>query len=72
MPSHHTPNELSLNEQHRRLTQVLFTPVLASARTDPRFLQLCRRIGLTAYWEETGLAPDFLADAQAAARAAVH
>jgi preprotein translocase subunit Sec61beta len=30
-------------------------------REEPRFAQLCQRAGLTAYWEETGLTPDFLA-----------
>ncbi|UUR07595.1 winged helix-turn-helix domain-containing protein [Sphingomonas glaciei] len=69
VPSHHTASELSLNEQHRRLTQVLFTPVLASARRDPRFLLLCKRIGLADYWKETGLTPDFLADAASPAKA---
>jgi DNA-binding winged helix-turn-helix (wHTH) protein len=69
VPSHHTASELSLNEQHRRLTQVLFTPVLGSARRDPRFLLLCKRIGLADYWEESGLTPDFLADSASPVRA---
>jgi DNA-binding winged helix-turn-helix (wHTH) protein len=69
VPSHHTASELSLNEQHRRLTQVLFTPVLASARRDRRFLLLCKRIGLADYWEESGLTPDFLADSASPVRA---
>ncbi|WP_426265531.1 tetratricopeptide repeat protein [Sphingomonas sp. LHG3443-2] len=60
VPSHHTPSELSLNEQHRRLTQVLFTPALKSARDDPRFLKVCERIGLVRYWVDTGLTPDFV------------
>lgn len=70
VPSHHTASELALNEQHRRLTQVLFTPVLSSARRDPRFLLLCKRIGLADYWEESGLCPDFLADSAPPERAA--
>lgn len=61
VPVQHTDTELSLNEQHRRLTQVLFTPVFANMRTDPRFMSICDRIGLSRYWEENGLTPDFLA-----------
>ena len=49
-----------LNEQHRRLTQVLFTPACAAMRKDPRFPRLCQAIGLTAFWEETGVTPDYL------------
>jgi DNA-binding winged helix-turn-helix (wHTH) protein len=61
IPVSHTAAEFSLNEHHRRLTQVLFTPVFEKVLTDPRFLSICDRIGLTAYWEGSGLAPDFLA-----------
>jgi len=50
--------ELSLNEQHRRLTQVLFMPVFARMRADSRFVKLCSHIGLTDYWNESGLTPD--------------
>jgi hypothetical protein len=50
-----------LNEQHRRLTQVLFTPVGADMRRDPRFTDLCRDIGLADFWEQTGITPDYLA-----------
>jgi hypothetical protein len=49
-----------LNEQHRRLTQVLFTPVCARMRQDARFIDLCRSIGLTAFWEQSGKSPDYL------------
>lgn len=49
-----------LNEQHRRLTQVLFTPVCAAMRDDPRFSRLCESIGLTAFWNENGVTPDYL------------
>lgn len=61
VPVSHSGVELSLNEQHRRLTQVLFTPVFAKARKDPRFMVICERIGLRDYWEDSGLVPDFLA-----------
>jgi tetratricopeptide (TPR) repeat protein len=49
-----------LNEQHRRKTMVLFIPATAPMRADPRFLELVRAIGLTAYWEASGLGPDAL------------
>jgi len=49
-----------LNEQHRRLTQVLFTPVFAAMREDPRFQELCSSIGLTAFWDQSGITPDYL------------
>jgi hypothetical protein len=50
----------TLNEQHRRLTQVLFTPVCAAMRADARFIDLCRSIGLTSFWEQSGTTPDYL------------
>lgn len=59
VPLRHTVGELSVNEQHRRVTQILFTPVFASMRTDPRFRSLCEHIGLSNYWEISGLNPDF-------------
>jgi hypothetical protein len=58
VPIRHTEVELSLNEQHRRLTQVLFMPVFARMRADSRFVKLCSHIGLTDYWNESGLTPD--------------
>lgn len=60
VPVRHTKAEMSLNEQHRRLTQILFTPVFGTLRTEPRFLSLCDRIGLSRYWDENDLEPDFL------------
>jgi hypothetical protein len=59
VPLHHAQVEPELNEQHRRLTQVLFTPVFDDLRLDTRFVRLCERIGLTQYWNESGLRPDF-------------
>ena len=61
VPVRHSEHEPSINDQHRRVTQVLFTPACAAMRADPRFLPLCERMGLTRYWDETGLTPDFLA-----------
>lgn len=51
---------LSINDQYRRVTQILFTPVFDGQRDDPRFGPLCDRIGLSNYWEQQRLAPDFL------------
>lgn len=59
VPLHHGADEPALNEQHRRLTQILFTPVFAGLRGDPRFKSICSRTGLTQYWDKTGLRPDF-------------
>jgi DNA-binding winged helix-turn-helix (wHTH) protein len=61
VPLHSTRGELATNDLHRRVTQILFTPAGAAMRDDPRFVRLCERAGLTAYWEQTGLTPDFLA-----------
>lgn len=56
----HGNNEIAVNENRRRLTQILFTPACAGMRADARFASLCDRIGLAAYWETTGRQPDFL------------
>jgi DNA-binding winged helix-turn-helix (wHTH) protein len=61
VPVRRTPGEPMINDLHRRVTQILFTPACAGMRADPRFVSLCERAGLTAYWEQTGLTPDFLA-----------
>lgn len=60
-PMQHSAHELSINDQHRRVTQILFTPAFEQVRTSTRFLSLCDRIGLTRYWETSGLPPDFAA-----------
>lgn len=59
IPLHHRTNEPALNEQHRRLTQILFTPVFGKVRSEPRFVEVCERTGLRRYWDESGLRPDF-------------
>ena len=51
----------SITDQHRRITQPLFIPAAKRMREDGRFLPLCNDIGLTAYWDRSGLVPDFLA-----------
>lgn len=60
VPVRHVSEEASINDQHRRVTQPLFTPAAAAMRSDPRFAGLCERIGLSSYWEKSGLQPDFL------------
>lgn len=60
VPVRRTDGEPSVNDQHRRVTQILFTPACAALRRDPRFFTLCDRTGLSAYWEKAGLQPDFL------------
>ena len=40
----------------------LFSPQTANLRRDPRFMQLASRIGLTRYWRDTGVWPDFCAE----------
>jgi len=51
----------SVTDQYRRVTQLLFIPLAARMREDPRFLTLCDEIGLSAYWDHHGITPDFLA-----------
>lgn len=50
----------SITDQHRRVTQLLFIPAATKMREDSRFLPLCDEIGLSAYWDEFGLIPDFV------------
>jgi DNA-binding winged helix-turn-helix (wHTH) protein len=60
VPVRRTEAEPSINDQHRRATQILFTPACEALRADTRFPTLCARMGLSAYWETSGLRPDFL------------
>ncbi|NNM76841.1 hypothetical protein HJG53_08015 [Sphingomonas sp. ID1715] len=50
----------SVNDQRFKKTMMLFNPVVAPARADPRFAQLCRDMGLERYWREAGVTPDHL------------
>ena len=42
-----------------RFTPWLFTPPVASLRSDARFLELCDGTGLTDYWRKRGVRPDY-------------
>jgi hypothetical protein len=59
VPVRHMAGEASINDLHRRVTQPLFTPAAKALRADARFTGLCERIGLTAYWKNSGLEPDY-------------
>ena len=61
VPLRWNADDPSITDQHRRITQPLFIPAAREMRQDPRFLTLCRDIGLEAYWAEFALVPDFLA-----------
>ena len=48
------------NAQWRINTQWMWAPPVAPMRADPRFLPLCASIGLTDYWKQRGVQPDYL------------
>ena len=50
----------AFNQQARRHTAPLWMPSAARLRADSRFLPLCKAIGLTDYWRQSGHGPDFL------------
>ncbi len=54
------PGQLSVTDQHRRKTNMLFLPVAREMQSDPRFMRLATDIGLARYWNEVGVEPDFL------------
>lgn len=53
------PGQLSMNDQHRRKTNMLFVPPAAPMRADPRFELLVRDTGLAAYWARANVVPDY-------------
>jgi DNA-binding winged helix-turn-helix (wHTH) protein/tetratricopeptide (TPR) repeat protein len=52
--------DVSVNDQRRRKTNMLFVPVASPMRADPRFLNLTAEMGLQSYWERVGVLPDFM------------
>jgi DNA-binding winged helix-turn-helix (wHTH) protein/tetratricopeptide (TPR) repeat protein len=52
--------QVSINDQRRRKTNMLFVPVSTTMQADPRFLRLTQEIGLADYWSRVGVVPDFL------------
>ncbi|MBC6982952.1 winged helix-turn-helix domain-containing protein [Caulobacter sp. 17J80-11] len=54
------PGDASVNDQRRRKSHMLFTPVAAPVRADKRFLPLVTDMGLADYWRRAGVRPDFL------------
>ena len=48
-----------IDDYNRRMSQWLFTPPVAIMRSDPRFLDLCDALGLTAYWRARHVRPDY-------------
>ena len=59
-PLRPTDNDLVVNDQRWKKTQMLFTPAVAAMQADPRFMALCDGIGLVAYWRARGVRPDFM------------
>lgn len=51
---------MSVNDQRRRKTNMLFVPAAIAMRRDPRFALLTQEIGLDEYWRRTGVTPDHL------------
>ena len=45
-------------------TDVLFRPHMRPIRADPRFIALAAKLGLVAYWEKSGVWPDFCREPQ--------
>lgn len=52
--------DASVNDQRRRKTNMLFVPVSAPMREDPRFISLTEDMGLADYWRRADVVPDFL------------
>ena len=50
------------SDTRHRHTQVLFVPVTAPLRADPRFQPMCEACGLADYWRQAGHQPDYLGE----------
>lgn len=59
------PGQPVVPDQRRRKTNMLFIPISAGMRRDPRFPRLMERMGLADYWERSGTLPDHLESARA-------
>lgn len=53
------PGGVAIQDQRRRKTNMLFVPVTAPMRNDPRFSILMQQTGLADYWNRIGVRPDF-------------
>jgi DNA-binding winged helix-turn-helix (wHTH) protein/Flp pilus assembly protein TadD len=56
------PDQLPLTDQRWQMTMMLFIPAAAAMRSDPRFMALCRDMGMVDYWQASRSEPDFLAN----------
>lgn len=68
---HRAPGQTLVTDQAHRKTQMLFIPVCAPMRADPRFEDLCRGCGLADYWRASGHWPDFLGSRRIAGAPAI-
>lgn len=53
------PEQRVWTRRSNRRTRLLFLPSTQSMRADPRFEKLVEEIGLTRYWRESGVLPDY-------------
>jgi hypothetical protein len=60
VPIRATCDDPAINDQNRRVSQILFTPACALMRSHPDFSELCHSIGLRNYWHVSGYSPDYL------------
>ena len=51
--------EMPVNTLRWRRTVALFIPATSALRADPRFALLCQGMGLTRYWRQRGIVPDY-------------
>jgi DNA-binding winged helix-turn-helix (wHTH) protein len=58
-PLGYAPEEAKVNDQRWRKTMMLFLPVTAPMRADPRFARLVEDLGMADYWRRAGVRPDY-------------